>query len=152
MFLANFVKIDIVKLKKNRELGILILGIKRDGHKKKSGNQEFRELEVLGIRRNDCRRCLFISLMNTKLFEIGLRKVRYVKLMYTPQSIKLWCKQKPLAIALFQIADIDRPGYLSQSDTILRESRKDNTSESSFNFSYSFAFWKLFRAFKSCWS
>ena len=38
MFLANFAKIDTVKLKKNRELGVLISGIKRDGHKKKSGN------------------------------------------------------------------------------------------------------------------
>ena len=36
--LANFAKIDMVKLKKNRELGVLTPGIKRDGHKKKSGN------------------------------------------------------------------------------------------------------------------
>ena len=38
MVLANFAKIDTVKLKKNRELGVLTSGIKRDGHKKKSGN------------------------------------------------------------------------------------------------------------------
>ena len=47
--MANFVKIDMVKLKKNRELGVLTSGIKRDGHQKKtgirkSGNQKFREL------------------------------------------------------------------------------------------------------------
>ena len=38
MVLANFTKIDMVKLKKHRELGVLTTGIKRDGHKKKSGN------------------------------------------------------------------------------------------------------------------
>ena len=38
MLLANFAKIDTVKLKKNRELGVLTSGIKRYGHKKKSGN------------------------------------------------------------------------------------------------------------------
>ena len=38
MFFANFVKIDMVKLKKNRELGVLTSGIKRDGHQKKPGN------------------------------------------------------------------------------------------------------------------
>ena len=38
MFLANFAKTDTVKLKKTRELGVLTSGIKRDGHKKKSGN------------------------------------------------------------------------------------------------------------------
>ena len=38
MVLANFAKIDTVKLKKPRELGVLTSGIKRDGHKKKSGN------------------------------------------------------------------------------------------------------------------
>ena len=38
MLLANFAKIDTEKLKKNRELGVLTSGIKRDGHKKKSGN------------------------------------------------------------------------------------------------------------------
>ena len=38
MFLANFVKIDMVKLKKNRELGVLFSGIKRDGHQKETGN------------------------------------------------------------------------------------------------------------------
>ena len=38
MLLANFAKIDTVKLKKTRELGVLTSGIKRDGHKKKSGN------------------------------------------------------------------------------------------------------------------
>ena len=38
MLLANFAKIDVVKLNKNRELGVLSSGIKRDGHKKKSGN------------------------------------------------------------------------------------------------------------------
>ena len=43
MFLANFVKIDMVKLKENRELGVLTLGIKRDGHQK-----------TPGIRRDDC--------------------------------------------------------------------------------------------------
>ena len=37
-FLANFIKIDMVKLKKNQELGVLTSGIKRDGHKKKPGN------------------------------------------------------------------------------------------------------------------
>ena len=37
MFLANFVKIDMVKLKKNRKLGVLTSGIKRDGHKKNPG-------------------------------------------------------------------------------------------------------------------
>ena len=31
-------KIDTVKLKKTRKLGVLASGIKRDGHKKKSGN------------------------------------------------------------------------------------------------------------------
>ena len=54
MFLANFVKIDMVKLKKNRELGVLTSGIKMDGHQKDPGNQEIRELEVPGIRRDDC--------------------------------------------------------------------------------------------------
>ena len=44
----------MVKLKKNRELGVLTSGIKRDGHQKKSGNLEIRELEVPGIRRDDC--------------------------------------------------------------------------------------------------
>ena len=34
MLLANFAKIDKVKLKINRELGVLTSGIKRDGHKK----------------------------------------------------------------------------------------------------------------------
>ena len=38
MFLANFVKIDMIKLKKNRELGVLTSGIKRDGHQKETGN------------------------------------------------------------------------------------------------------------------
>ena len=38
MVLANFAKIDTVKLKKNRELGVLTSGIRRDGHNKKSGN------------------------------------------------------------------------------------------------------------------
>ena len=38
MLLANFAKIDTVKLKKTRELGVLTSGIKRDGLKKKSGN------------------------------------------------------------------------------------------------------------------
>ena len=38
MFLANFAEIDIVKLRKNRELGVFTTGIKRDGNKKKSGN------------------------------------------------------------------------------------------------------------------
>ena len=42
------------KTKKNRELGVLTSGIKRDGHPKKPGNQEIRELEVPGIRRDDC--------------------------------------------------------------------------------------------------
>ena len=37
MLLANFAKIDTVKLKKKRELGVLTSGIKRDGHKKKPG-------------------------------------------------------------------------------------------------------------------
>ena len=45
MFLANFVKIDMVKLKRNRELGVLTSGIERDGHQKKS-----RELGIPGIR------------------------------------------------------------------------------------------------------
>ena len=45
----------MVKLKKNRELGVLTSGIKRDGHKK-PGNYEIRELEVPGIRRDDCTR------------------------------------------------------------------------------------------------
>ena len=45
MFLANFVKIDMVKLKQNRELGVLTSGIKRDGHQKKP-----RELGNPGIR------------------------------------------------------------------------------------------------------
>ena len=49
MFLANFVKIDMVKLKKDRKLGVLTSGIKRDGYQKKT-----RELEVPGIRRYDC--------------------------------------------------------------------------------------------------
>ena len=50
LLLANFAEIDMVKLKKkNRELGVLTSGIKRDGHQKKpgirkSGNQKFREL------------------------------------------------------------------------------------------------------------
>ena len=56
MFLANFVKIDMVKLKKTRELGVLTSGIKREGHQKKPGNYEIRELEVPGIRRDDCTR------------------------------------------------------------------------------------------------
>ena len=38
MLLANFSKIDMVKLKKNRELGVLTSGIKRDGHQNKTGN------------------------------------------------------------------------------------------------------------------
>ena len=42
MFWANFIKIDMVK--KNRELGVLTSGIKRDGH------QKTRELENPGIR------------------------------------------------------------------------------------------------------
>ena len=54
MFLANFVKIDMVKLKKNQELGVLTSGIKRDGHQKNPGHLETRELEVSGIRRDDC--------------------------------------------------------------------------------------------------
>ena len=37
MLLANFVEIDMVKFKKNLELGVLTLGIKRDGHTKKPG-------------------------------------------------------------------------------------------------------------------
>ena len=37
MLLANFAKIDTVKLKKKRELGVLTSGIKRDGHQKKLG-------------------------------------------------------------------------------------------------------------------
>ena len=45
MFLANFVKIDMVKLRKNRELGVLTSGIKRDGHQKNP-----RELGNPGIR------------------------------------------------------------------------------------------------------
>ena len=39
------VKKDMVKLKKNRELGVLTSGIKRDGHQKKT-----RELGNPGIR------------------------------------------------------------------------------------------------------
>ena len=42
------------KTRKNRELGVLTSGIKRDGHQKKPGNLEIRELEVPGIRRDDC--------------------------------------------------------------------------------------------------
>ena len=42
MFLANFVKKDMVKLKKNRELGVLTPGIKRDGYQKNPGNKEGR--------------------------------------------------------------------------------------------------------------
>ena len=38
MFLAHFVKKDIVKLKKIRELGVLTSEIKRDGNQKKTGN------------------------------------------------------------------------------------------------------------------
>ena len=38
MLLAKFAEIDTVKLRKTRELGVLTSGIKRDGHKKKSGN------------------------------------------------------------------------------------------------------------------
>ena len=45
MVLANFAKIDTVKLKKTRELGVLTSGIKRDGHQK-----EPRELGNPGIR------------------------------------------------------------------------------------------------------
>ena len=37
MLLANFAKIDMVKLKKTRELGVLTSGIKRDGYQKKPG-------------------------------------------------------------------------------------------------------------------
>ena len=37
MLWANFAKKDMVKLKKNRELGVLTSGIKRDGHKKNPG-------------------------------------------------------------------------------------------------------------------
>ena len=44
MFLADFVKIDMAKLKKNRELGVSTSGIKRDGHQKNPGNWEIREL------------------------------------------------------------------------------------------------------------
>ena len=36
MLLANFAKINMVKLKKKRELGVLTSGIKRDGHQKKT--------------------------------------------------------------------------------------------------------------------
>ena len=57
MFLANFVKIDMVKLKINRESGVLTSGIKRDGHQKKTGKRKIRELEVPGIRRDDCIIC-----------------------------------------------------------------------------------------------
>ena len=53
-FLANFIKIDMVKLKENRELVVLTSEIKRDGHQKNPGNYEIRELEVPGIRRDDC--------------------------------------------------------------------------------------------------
>ena len=45
MLLANFAKIDTVKLKKPRKLGVLTSGIKRDGHKRK-----IRELGNPGIR------------------------------------------------------------------------------------------------------
>ena len=38
MLLANFAEIDTVKQKKTRELVVFTSGIKRDGHKKKSGN------------------------------------------------------------------------------------------------------------------
>ena len=49
MLWTNIAEIDMVKPKKIQELGVLTLGIKRDGHKKnpgirKSGNQKFREL------------------------------------------------------------------------------------------------------------
>ena len=37
MLWANFAKIDMVKLKKNRKLGVLTSGIKKDGHKKNPG-------------------------------------------------------------------------------------------------------------------
>ena len=59
MFLANFVQIEMVKLKKNRELGVFTLGIKRDGH-----NKKIRELEVPVIRRDDCihKTCFFADL------------------------------------------------------------------------------------------
>ena len=49
ILLANFAKVDMVKLKKPWELGVLTSEIKRDGHKKK-----IRELDAPGIRRNDC--------------------------------------------------------------------------------------------------
>ena len=38
MLWANFAEKDMVKLKENRELGVLTPGIKRDGHKKNPGN------------------------------------------------------------------------------------------------------------------
>ena len=61
MFLANFVKIDMVKLKENRELGVLTPGIKRDGHQKNPGNQEirnqkFRELEGTTVNGSELKR------------------------------------------------------------------------------------------------
>ena len=37
MLWANFAEIDMVKLKKNRELGVLTSGIKRDVTKKNPG-------------------------------------------------------------------------------------------------------------------
>ena len=46
MLWANFAEIDMVKLKKNRELGVLTSGIKRDGQKK------IRELGNPGIRKS----------------------------------------------------------------------------------------------------
>ena len=42
MFLANFVKVDMVKLKKNRELGGMVT--KKKSGIRKSGNWKFREL------------------------------------------------------------------------------------------------------------
>ena len=40
--------------RKTRELAILALGIKRDGHKEYFANQEIRELRDSRIRRDDC--------------------------------------------------------------------------------------------------
>ena len=45
MLWANFAEIDMVKLKKNREIGVLTSEIKRDGHKKNPGIRSSGNLE-----------------------------------------------------------------------------------------------------------
>ena len=86
MFFANFVKIDMVKLKKYWELGVLTLGIKRNGHQKNPGNQEIQELEVPGIRRNDCTFLSYFFLKHVMSFFQKYRKIKYLFATYSSFS------------------------------------------------------------------